>query len=198
MIGDPQARIISATKRLLGRTVLRRFVRQQDGAVAVEFGFVALPFLALMLAILQTGLVFFAQESLETVAADSARLIMTGQAQTQNFDRDKFKKAVCDRVAGLFDCMSGLNVDVQTFDSFANLAIGQATPIALDADGKIDPNKLGYQTGGPGDIVVVRLIYLWPLPITVPGLDLSNVSGNKRLMMATVAFRNEPYEADGT
>ena len=52
-------------------------------------------------------------------AADSALLIMTGQAQTQNFDQAKFKGAVCDRIYGLFNCAGGLYVDVKNYSSFA-------------------------------------------------------------------------------
>src|ERR1043165_2856334 len=82
----------------------RRFARQDDGAAGVEFGIVAAPFLALMFAIMETALVFFAGQTLETAVADSARLIMTGQAQTQSFTATQFKSAVCARIGGLFDC----------------------------------------------------------------------------------------------
>src|SRR4051812_32412430 len=71
--------------------VVRRFLKKDDGAAAVEFALVATPFLALVFAIMETALVFFAGQTLETAAADSARLIMTGQAQTQGFDQGKFK-----------------------------------------------------------------------------------------------------------
>ena len=60
----------------------RRLLRRQDGAAAVEFGLVAAPFLALIFAIMETAIVFFAGQALETAVADSARLILTGQAQT--------------------------------------------------------------------------------------------------------------------
>ena len=69
-------------KRLARLVPVRRFVHRDDGAVAVEFGLVMLPFLTLMFVIAETALVFFAGQTLETAAADSARLIMTGQAQT--------------------------------------------------------------------------------------------------------------------
>jgi Flp pilus assembly protein TadG len=59
----------------------RRFARAEDAAAAVEFALVAAPFLALIFAILETALVFFADQTLETAASNSARLIMTGQAQ---------------------------------------------------------------------------------------------------------------------
>ena len=50
-----------------------------------------------------------------------------------------------------------------------------------------------YNPGGPGDIVVVRLFYQWPLFVTGLGYNISNLSGNQRLLAATAAFRNEPY-----
>src|SRR5205823_6460467 len=65
---------------------VRRFARRQDGGSAVEFGLIAAPFLALTFAIMETAVIFFSGQALETAVADSARLIMTGQAQTQGFD----------------------------------------------------------------------------------------------------------------
>src|SRR5262245_15985164 len=89
--------------RLLPSRLVRRFMRQQDGTAAIEFGMVALPFLGLTFAILETALVFFAGQTLETAVTDSARLIMTGQAQTGGWSKEDFKTAVCGKVYGLFD-----------------------------------------------------------------------------------------------
>ena len=51
----------------------------------------------------------------------------------------------------------------------------------------------GYQPGGPGSIVVVRLMYQWPVYVSLLGLNLADSAGSKRLLISTVAFRNEPY-----
>jgi Flp pilus assembly protein TadG len=169
--------------------VVRRFIRQQDGATAVEFAMVAAPFLAMMFAIIETAIVFFAGQTLETAGADSARLIMTGQAQTQGFDQTAFKNAVCTKIYGLFDCAGGLYVDVQNYSSFS--AINTGKPI--DASGNLQTGTFGYQPGGPGDIVVVRLMYQWPVYVSLLGLNLADSAGSKRLLMSTIAFRNEPY-----
>lgn len=64
------------------RNVLRRFRRSRRGSAAVEFALVAPVFFALLFAIIETALVFFASQVLETVTQNSARMIMTGQAQT--------------------------------------------------------------------------------------------------------------------
>lgn len=164
--------------------MLRRFGRKQDGSAAVEFGMVAAPFLLLVFAIMETAIVFFAGQALETAVADSARLIMTGQAQTQGFNQTAFKNAVCAKIFGLFNCASGLYVDVRTYQSFNNVSMTNP----LDANGNFQ-NNMQYQPGGPGDIVVVRLFYQWPIYVSL----LQNMSGNKRLLVATSAFRNEPY-----
>jgi Flp pilus assembly protein TadG len=69
-----RSKISAGIYRMLPSRLVRRFVRQQDGSAAVEFGMVALPFLGLTFAILETALVFFAGQTLETAVTDSARL----------------------------------------------------------------------------------------------------------------------------
>jgi Flp pilus assembly protein TadG len=186
MIGTIRAALTNATR--INLRAVRRFARREDGAAAVEFAIVAAPFLALMFAIMETALVFFASQTLETAVSDSARLIMTGQAQNQSFTQADFKNAVCSRIHGLFDCQSGLQIDVRTYTSFGS--VDNSAP--LDANGNLKTN-FTYQPGGPGDIIVVRLMYLWPVYASVLGFNLGNMAGNNRLIMATAAFRNEPY-----
>jgi Flp pilus assembly protein TadG len=165
-------------RRLALRASPRRFMRRQDGAVAVEFALILLPFLALMFGIMETALVFFADQTLETAVADSARLIMT------------FKNAVCSRIYGLFNCQNGIYVNVQTYSSFGSIT---NTP-PLDTNGNLVTSNFVYQPGGPGDIVVVRLYYQWPIYVSLMSLSqLSNMSNHNRLLVATAAFRNEPY-----
>jgi Flp pilus assembly protein TadG len=175
-------------RRLNPFDTMRRFAQRQDGAAAVEFGMVAAPFLALVFAIMETAVVFFSGQALETAVADASRLIMTGQAQTQGYTQAAFKNAVCAKVYGLFDCQNGVYVDVKTFTSFAGVTM--TNPV--DANGNF-VNNFSYQPGGPGDIVVVRLFYQWPVYVSLIGFNLSNMSGGKRLLVATAAFRNEPY-----
>lgn len=177
-------------RRLSRRASPRRFIRRNDGAAAVEFALIVVPFLALMFGIMETALVFFADQTLQTAVSDSARLIMTGQAQNQNLDMTTFKNAVCARIYGLFDCQNGIYVNVQTYTSFGSISY---TP-PLDNTGKLVTSNFVYQPGGPGDIVVVQLFYQWPIYVSLMNLSsLSNMSNHNRLLVATAAFRNEPY-----
>jgi Flp pilus assembly protein TadG len=170
------------------RKALRRFRCNRRGSAAVEFALVAPVFFALLFAIIETAIVFFAGQVLETVTQDSARFIMTGQAQTGGYSQSQFKTYVCGKISVLFDCVNGVSVDVQSYPGFSNVSISDP----IDG-GKnfVAPNN--YNPGGPGDIVVVRLFYQWPLIVTGLGYNISNLTGSKRLLTATAAFRNEPY-----
>jgi Flp pilus assembly protein TadG len=189
MLGEVHDRLRVLVKRPLAWIAARRIVRDQDGATTIEFAMVAAPFLAMIFAIMETAIVFFAGQALETAGADSARLIMTGQAQTQGFDQAKFKNAVCGKIYALFNCSGGLYVDVKNYPSFAS--VNTAKP--LDSSGNLQTGSFSYQPGGPGDIVVVRLMYQWPVYVSLLGLNLADGTGGKRLLISTVAFRNEPY-----
>jgi Flp pilus assembly protein TadG len=180
--------------RLLPVRVARRFARQQEGAAAVEFALVALPFIALLFAILESALVFFAGQTLETAASEAGRLIMTGQAQTAGYAQGDFKTQVCSFLTGgLFDCTNGVYVNVQTYSSFS--AVNNSAPVT---NGSFDTSKMTYTPGGPGCIVSVTLYYQWPIYVTLLSDNLTNVNGNYRLLEATSVFRNEPYGPSGT
>ena len=173
----------------VARAVARKFVRHDDGAAAVEFAFVVVPFLAVLFAIIETALVFFAGQVLETAAAEGSRLIMTGQAQAQSLNATTFKNYVCGKIFGLFDCQAGLQIDVRTYQSFVN----SNTTKPIDANGNVDTSGFGFQPGVAGDIVVLRMVYEWPTFVRTFGLNVSDLANGKRLLMATAAFRNEPF-----
>lgn len=177
------------SRRFTLRRATARLMRDRRGASAVEFAFVAAPFFALMFAIIETAAVFFASQVLETAVQDSARKIMTGQAQAASFTQSQFKQDVCSRIYGLLDCANGIYVDVRKFTTFGNVTL----PKPVDASNNFVSSDFVYQPGGPGDIVVVRLFYLWPVYVSVLGFNLSDVSGGKRLLSASAAFRNEPW-----
>jgi Flp pilus assembly protein TadG len=142
----------------------------------------------MLFAIIETSIVFFASQTLETAVADSARLILTGQAQTASMSKQGFKDAVCNRIYGVFDCQAGITVDVQKYSSFASADLSKP----LDAQGKVKEGQ--YNPGGPCEIVVVRLIYQFPVYLDILGFSLADMSGGKRLMVSTSVFRNEPYQ----
>src|SRR5262249_571522 len=133
MVRTISIRLLAPLKRCAAAA--RRLARRNDGAAAVEFAIVAAPVLALLFAIMETGRIFFAGATLEPSAAEGSRVVMTGQAQNQNFDQAAFKNAVCARLASLFTC-SNVMVDVRTYNNFSSAN----TALPVDGQGNLQNN----------------------------------------------------------
>jgi Flp pilus assembly protein TadG len=168
---------------------IRRFWRRRDGVAAMEFGLVVVPFLALILAILQVALVTLAQSVLETATEESTRLILTGQASAQNMSQTQFVNLVCSNLVSMFNC-SNLMVDVQSVGSFAT-ANTAAPTLTFNGNGSVS-NAWSYNLGSAGSIVVARVMYQWPILLGPLGINLSNLSNGNHLLLATAVFENEP------
>jgi Flp pilus assembly protein TadG len=168
-------------------SLLFRFRRNREGAAALEFALVAPVFLVLLFAILETALMFFASQVLETMTQNSARMILTSQAQTANYTKQDFANYVCSQIPALFTC-ANISVDVQSYSSFSAATFSNQT----DGSGNLVIPPTNYNPGGPNCIVVVQVFYPWQLFVTGLGYNISNYPNNQRLLIATAAFRNEP------
>lgn len=161
----------------------------ESGSAAVDFALVLLPFLMVLMAIIESGLVLLASSVLDTATANSARLILTGQAQTSSMTAAQFKSTVCASLTVMFNCTAKLYVDVESFSSFSAISL----PAVTDAYGNLLTSNFNYLPGNPGDIVVVRLIYQWPIIASSLGIGLVTGANNTYTLVSTAAFRNEPY-----
>jgi hypothetical protein len=171
-----------------GRRGLRRFGGDVSGVSAVEFALVAGPLLFLLLGVLQVALVYFANFSLENAVERAARLVRTGQAQS--YSAADFKSKVCRELTAPLTC-SGLRIDVRSYPSFGAAASGLTQP--LDSKGNLKKG-FSYDPGARGDVMVVRAFYPLDIGALLPReISLSNMAGNNRVLIATAAFRNEPF-----
>jgi Flp pilus assembly protein TadG len=175
----------TAPKRLLERAV-----RDQKAATALEFALIAVPLVGLILFTLQLTIVSFFDQTLQTAAEKSARQLMTGSAQLSNLSQSGFKNVVCAN-ATQFSC-SGLMVDVQSTSSFSQVSTTSLTP-TYDASGNVT-NSWSYNPGAAGDIVIMRVMYDWPIVGGPFGYGLANQPNGTFLMVATAVFKNEPYQ----
>jgi Flp pilus assembly protein TadG len=169
--------------------VLGRFRRDPSGASALEFALIAFPLILLLLAALEVGIVYFANFALENATSQGARLIRTGQAQAQKFDAAKFKSEVCKHLSVPISC-AGLRLDVRHFAKFGDAALTNP----LDGNGNLKTN-FAYEPGEASEVVIVRAFYEWDLSAKLPKeIGLSNMNNGNRLLVATAAFRNEPFK----
>lgn len=166
----------------------RRFSRADGGATAIEFALVAIPFLMLIFAMIELGLVFLVSLLLENAIIDVGRTIRTGEVQTTGGTAASFKTAVCNKIGpiGSLSCDSALQLDVRTYSDYAtsNTTAGATSTV---------PSSMQFTPGTAGSIVLIRAYYTWPLITPLLQTGLQNSSG-RRIIYAATAFTNEPYD----
>lgn len=161
-----------------------------DGATAVEFALIAVPFFAIIVAIIQLGVVCLAQQELETAVEKSARTLLTGSAQTSNLTQSQFTASVCNNLPALFTC-GKIMIDLRSATSFSSADTSTPT-LTYDANGNVT-NTWSYAPGAAGSIMVLRVLYQFPVVPFSLGMNLSNLANNTRLLMATAVFQAEPF-----
>lgn len=168
--------------------LIARFRRDRRGSTALEFAFIAIPFLAVILAVFQTAMIYVSGLTLQSAVSDASRLIRTGKAKTMT--QTEFRNQICSRVTATFDCASMLQVSVRSYTSFAS-APAPSVPVV---GGAIDPSfGTQYSPGGAGAIVVVQAAIAYPIVAPLLGSSLSNLNGDRILVMASAAFKNEGF-----
>ena len=178
------------------------FLRDRRGVTAVEFGLVAAPFLALTFAIIEISLLFWNQQVLETAVANVARQIYTGSFQQDSTNSGKsnaqlaaeFKTRLCAEVRAMFDCNSMITVDIRPASDFSNASVG--VPVTTDpiTHQKVyDTTGWGYTQPQQNSVVVVRAAMQYPAFTSILGANQANLSNGNHLIMASAAFRTEPF-----
>jgi Flp pilus assembly protein TadG len=187
----------------------RRLVRNREGVTAIEFAFVGPPFFLLLLGILELGLTLTTQSVLDGAARDAARLIRTGQVQTQSSPITTFQTLLCSRMSSLMtvaQCNSQVlfEVNVSSDGTYSGVSF---TPCAQNANQTGSGTVCNFSAGTGGNIIGVQTSY--PRPFIIPwvgaclsggscwaGLGTTNGTnsgtGNVTLT-TTVIFRNEPF-----
>ena len=195
----------SLARRFFGRA-FGSFKRADAGATAVEFGLVALPFLALAGASLEAGVTYLSQEILQDAVTEASRQIYTGQFQTNNAASansatllGNFRAAICNpngqRRMTPFTC-DNIRVSITKAASF-----GQATPttptVTNPTTGVSDwnPNFSSYTCARASDVIVVQAVIDLPVYFTMLNAAAASLPNDRRILQASAVFQVEPYNS---
>lgn len=168
----------------------RRLLGNRRGVTVIEFAILSLPFFALLIAVFQVTTTFFAQQALETSADKAMRQLLTGQAQQANMSQSDFKQFACTKLPAFMKC-GNLIIDVRNASDFASADLSMPA-ITYDANGNVTTTG-SFDPGAPGQITIVRLMYVWSVQKGPLGFDISTLSGNRRLLSATSVFKTEQF-----
>lgn len=191
--------------RQRARGKLRAFVRARDGAAAIEFALLAIPYFMIIFAILETFVAFMAEQVVSNAVDTLSRQIRTGQITAANTTEQQFRQAFCNEISVLIACSASelktpanLYLDVKSYSTFADMptTIPRAT-----SDPYSDLNTTGFTfaPGGAKTDNMVRAYYRWQVIVDLLRPYLTNIRPSDGsmpstyLIVATSAFQNENY-----
>lgn len=177
--------------------VVRRFRRNENGTTAIEFAMLAAPFFVLLFGIIESSLIFFAGQMLESSVDEVARKVRTGQLDN-TITETQFRNEMCASAAILFDC-DDLKIDLRVVAKFQDLG---NPPIEDPNTNSADFSTYGFTAPCPEEIAMVTASYEWPIftyfaadNIYPQSRGKNNSAFRKILLNAVSVFRTEPYPA---
>ncbi len=170
-------------------SLVKRWKKNKDGAVTVEFGLIFIPFILLVLGIIELALMFTAATMLEGGTHAAARVLRTGQAQESGDALTFFQNTLCGQLMGLVDCNGVQHEVLLSFD-------GSFTSMDFEPQFDEDGNMIsrGFDPGQENSAIIVRTTYRYQFITPVIGTLVSGRADNSVTLMSTVALRNEPYD----
>ena len=169
--------------------LLRRYIKSCEGVIAVEFSFVALPFILLVVGTLEMAIMFASQSLLDGATGNASRLIRTGQLQEEGDPQAAFAQAVCNTAQALMNC-DDLQFQVISVDDFEDA--DDLPDASFDEDGNLEDQA--FDPGNENDVVLIRVVYTYNIATPMFQPLLTNMGNDKRIIMSTVVLQNEPYQ----
>ncbi len=200
----------TASKIARMRGAFIRAAADTSGAVAIEFGFVVIPLVLLLMAIFQIGYVYYVAASLDQASNAGARAIMTGAVSTAGLSASQFTQTyICPQLTSNFNC-SNVAINVVTVLKAPPPAAppGPLGPIPTVYYNYVNAaqNSLAFpqtatsqNTFCPGagyDLILLQVLYPTPLFTATfwNGNNVTKINGNYvYYQMSSSTFKNEPF-----
>jgi hypothetical protein len=158
------------------RRFLKRFRKNQDGGAAVEFALVAMPFIGMMIAILELGIFFFASRYFEDGVFNASRSVMTQRLGSANV------------------CSAFRNEMANNFPTWldpSRIVLSVSTGAGFAGGAPVDLANAGCSFGAPGQVITITASYPYPFQ----GFRIATggtLWGANLELRSSTAFRVEP------
>ena len=189
-------------RRAFARAV--RCAHDRRGAAALEFALIATPFIFMIFCIIEVGIYFMVQVTLDNATAVAARELRTGQVmadgKSDTAGQQSFETLVCNNMSWLqSQCESGVSngtgmqylvVDVRQLGAFSS---SPSNPTLSGGGGQASGTC--FYSGSAGSAVEMRAYYRWQLLTPYLMQAMQSFAGGIAELEATEVFQVEP---DGT
>lgn len=190
------------------RRAWKRLLRSRDGAAAIEFAILSIPYFIIIFAIIETFAAYTAEQLVTNAVNTMARELRTGnitfnRGGPSDMSEAQFRDAFCDEISIMISCSAAdvetpanLYLDVETLPSFEAIADKASIPRVGGDYSDLDTSAFHFAPGGPNTINLLRAYYRWNVTFDLlrslthirPDSDTQQI-----LVIATTAFRNEDF-----
>ncbi|MDH6265335.1 Flp pilus assembly protein TadG [Rhizobium sp. SG_E_25_P2] len=195
----------------MARCALGRIARATDGAAAIEFAILILPFTILVFAIFETFTAFAGEQLVSNAVNTMSRKIRTGeitfgQGKSTDLTEAEFRQAFCEEISIFHMCddneatqPSKLYVDLRQFASYSDMPL-EVPKVSTEAYSDLDTTDFAFSPGGADSKNMLRAYYRWGVITDLVRPYVANLrpSGEtiptQFLIVATAVFENEDYE----
>jgi len=185
---------------------LRQLKRDNEGAVAIEFGLGAGVLLIMMMGVIEVGMMLLVNALVDGGLRQASRYGITGYETDSAPRMDEIIKIISDNTLGFVD-LSSADLEILVYPSFSDVGSGEGfvdgnengsfdegeTFSDANGNGEYDSDVGVAGAGGSGDVVVYRLTYDWSFFTPMASYFVPGGSG-KVTFESSVAVRNEPWD----
>lgn len=190
--------------------LLFRIGRDRQGAAAMEFALLAVPFMVLLIATLETFFAFAGEQLMASAVDTMSRKLRTGeitfgQGKPTDVTEVEFRQMFCEEIKILSMCSpteattpEKLYLDVRQFASFADMPL--AVPkLTADTFSDLDTSDFAFSPGGPETKNMLRAYYRWQIMTDLMRPYITNIRPADKpiptdfLIVHTATFESEAY-----
>lgn len=201
--------MLFSLSRCARRSFRGGFGRAEGGMAAVEFALVAVPFLGIICATIETAVDYWAQLTLDAALSDAARSVYTGTFQSANAGGHK---SGADLLAALRDTMCTVNGKPRpTMFVCQNVRLSLTTSASFTGSSSTNPTAINPATGQtgwnasysqyacakPSQIVRVQAAVDFPVFFNLLHVGGNRLANGSRVLQSAAVFQVEPYANAG-
>lgn len=166
------------------------WIKNTDGAAAVEFALISVPFIYLLIGIIEMSFMYVGMTVLDHSTDSASRLIRTGQAQQSMDAEQTFKDELCQQAKIFLNC-NNIQYEVIKLDNFSDYSSYDAV---YDTNG--DLVSQGFDPGVVNNVVLIRTIYKYPLITPLLAQLMADDGSTTKKFISTVVLETEPYDVE--
>jgi Flp pilus assembly protein TadG len=167
---------------------LSSILKRRDGASALEFALLIVPFSVLIFVIIDISLIYFVDTALDAALHKTSRKVRVGYALANNWTIKEFKADLCANITVSFGCTSNLIVRAVVVSDMSSVSY-----LASTKNGILNVSD-SFNIGKTGDYVLVQAFLPWNPVLTLYSFSTATLADGTYILGSSDLFKNEPFQ----